>query len=129
MAEAKHTGAWSAKNDILLVEAHAEQKWNRAIVEGDPSSNDLVALVFGYSPEGVIRRADRLVTAVNCHDELVNALEAFVSDPTYEMEYAGRMETACRGCDAINDDLDKMIHTHDCAVVMGRAALAKWARP
>jgi len=85
----KHTpGPWSSKAEALLVEAHGEQKWNMAIVEGEQASCELVALAFGYSPEGVSRRARLIAAAPDLLDTLRDAIEAleeveFDNDPPY----------------------------------------------
>ena len=54
----------TATNEALKVSAH-EQAWNMALVGPDRKTpQGLVAMVFGYSPEGVSKRAHRLA---DCH--------------------------------------------------------------
>lgn len=48
---------------------------------------------------------------------IAGAINKFADDPTYETEYAGRMETACRGCDNMEVD-GKIKHANDCPVRM-----------
>ena len=55
---------WVATGEALLVSAH-EQRWNMAVVVGaeGKTPEGLVALAFGYSPEGVSRRANVIAAA------------------------------------------------------------------
>lgn len=59
---------WVAQGDTLRGNAHEDQDWNVAVLDGE--LGDLVALAFGYSPEGVRRRATLIAAA----PELLRAL-------------------------------------------------------
>lgn len=69
---------WSCKNEILKVAAHAEQQFNEAVVVGASESSELVALVFGYSPEGCHRRAVQIAANPSLLAALTGLLDHYV---------------------------------------------------
>lgn len=70
----------------------------------------------GYSLEDV-----RVVAQ---SEPMLRILEALCEDPTYEAEYAGRMETYCRGCDIL-EVKGKIRHEKKCVVVNGNKVIAE----
>jgi len=66
---------WSNKNEALYIGDRSDDaKWCMAVVDGEPSSNELVALAWGYSPEGVASRARLIAAAPNLMEHGVHAL-------------------------------------------------------
>jgi hypothetical protein len=73
---------WSPKHEVLEASAHAQQKWCEGVVVGDATSNELVCLAFGYSPEGCHKRAlqiaalPELIAALSRADQFItNGIE------------------------------------------------------
>lgn len=65
---------WANKNEALFfADRPNDAKWCMAVVDGEAASDELVALVWGYSPEGVCNRAHLIGGA----PELLEALEGW----------------------------------------------------
>jgi hypothetical protein len=75
-----HSGdLWAFTDESLLAKTHPDQQWNSFVVQGDPASRELVAMTFGYSPEGSLRRA-RLVAAAPAMLEALKDIRSWLLD-------------------------------------------------
>lgn len=91
-------GAWSSKNEALYIaERPHDAKWCMAVVVGEPFSNELVAMVWGYSPEGCSKRATLIAAApallsrAEAAESRAQAAEALLAEALEVMEPLGRL--------------------------------------
>lgn len=67
------------------------------IEDPNPISNEIVGHIFGDTRKDAEEKAEKFVTAINMHDELVNALKYFVeisrstNFPTKDREMAEKL--------------------------------------
>lgn len=74
---APQSTSWASKNEALYIgERQDAAKWCVAVVDGEPASNELVALVWGYSPEGATKRSRLIAAASELYGALADLLEA-----------------------------------------------------
>lgn len=120
--------SWASKREALYIgERPNDAKWTMAVVDGDQASNELVALAWGYSPEGVGSRASLIAAA----PEVTHAAQGLL-DCLDQCEVRSgvcccgdNMERHSPPMDCGHSPVDSGAYYTDQAVSVLRAALAK----
>lgn len=89
---------WSSKNEALYIgDRPDDAKWCMGVVDGDQSSKELVALAWGYSPEGVAKRANLIAAAPDMLEALLSAFDDDLNfNPTAVANLCGLARAAIR---------------------------------
>ena len=102
MTAPRNAGGWTATGEALHVAA-SDQRWNMAVVGPEGRTPEgLVALAFGYSPEGVTRRANLIAAAPELVEALRESQHALEAARAYIIKLSGAKNPHREECLARN---------------------------